>query len=411
MHQNDPLPITPLSDVIAVVMSKVPAVRPEAVAVADSWGRILTEDVVARRTIPPFDSSAMDGFALCFEGPAASAGADFDVVATIAAGNRWDGRLRPGQAARIMTGAPVPAGTSTVVMVERTAVTTLSGGGETVAITEDVKPGAHIRGAGEDVRPGDIVLSAGRHLDPPGVAAAVNAGVPSLLVGARPRVAVCTSGDELAADGADLSGAQIPDSNRPMLLAAVKAAGAIPVDGGRLPDTREQTLEGIKNAVSRADIVITTGGVSAGDFDHVQYVLGDLGWSQRFRIAMKPGKPFSFAVIDDTLVFGLPGNPVSAYVTFELLVRPAIRAAMGSGTPSRPWIPARFAADRPAHHDGKTHFLRITASWDESGLTVAPVQGQGSHQMSALAASHGIAALTSGRSVARGDLVSVMLWN
>ena len=406
------LPLTPLNEVIDIVMSRVPGPQTEDVPLAESLGRILAEDVVSQRSLPPFRSSAMDGYALCCGGHGALSGSTFEVLGTVAAGATFGDALGLGQAVRIMTGAPVPPKADVVVMVEQTTSHPhpVSDRPDTVEINADVAHGSNIRRAGEDIKPGELVLHAGAVIDPTGIAAAVNAGPTSVPVGKRPRVAVCTTGDELAGDGEKLSGAKIPDSNRPMLLAAVDAAGCIPIDAGRLGDERATTERGIARAVAMADFVITTGGVSAGDFDYVQYVLGDLGWSQRFRIAMKPGKPFSFAVIEDTPVFALPGNPVSAYVAFELLVRPALRAALGSSAPFRPWAQARFADDRPAHHDGKTHFLRIASLWDDHGLLVKPVTGQGSHQMAALSLSNGIAALESGRDVHAGDLVPTLLW-
>jgi molybdopterin molybdotransferase len=294
------------------------AVPPEVVPVSAALGRVLAEDVRAVFDVPPTDNSAVDGYAVRAADLPASGSRDLAVVAELAAGAVFEGAIGPGQALRIMTGAPMPAGADTVYpqeMVERE--------GGRVRIPPGVR-GVNVRHRGEDVRAGTVVLPAGRALRPQELGVAASLGLPQLLVRQKPRVAILSTGDEVAEPGDERKPGQIFDSNRFSLHGLVETAGGQPTDHGIVPDLYEVLHAKLRAAAATADIVLTSGGVSVGDHDLVKAVLQDAGGIDFWQVAMQPGRPLAVGRIGAAHFFGLPGNPVASMLTFHLFVRPAL---------------------------------------------------------------------------------------
>ena len=398
----------PLREAREYVLARIPgALEPEVVALADAVGRVAAADVVATEAVPAFANSAMDGYAVQAV-DTLTAPVELKAVATTLAGEGPAGELAPGQAVRIMTGAPVPPGADAVVPVERTTVVD----DDHVRIDVVVEPGLHIRHPGEDVRVDDVVLRAQEVLSPGHLGVLATLGITEVEVVRRPRIGVVSTGDELVDGGGPLLAGQIRDSNRGTLLALVAAAGAEPVDLGLAPDEADAITAALLDGVSRCDAVLSSGGVSMGDVDLVKEVLdllGDMRWMQ---VAIKPAKPFAFGLVDGVPIFGLPGNPVSSMVSFELFARPAIRRLAGHPEDrlDRPRV-AAFAPDGlPRSPDGKVHFARVVVAVGEGGaLEARSAGGQGSHQLTAMAAANGLALLPDGPGVEPGEPVRVLL--
>jgi molybdenum cofactor synthesis domain-containing protein len=375
----------------------------ETVTVAEAVGRVAAEQIDATESVPPFDNSAMDGFAVRSDDDG-----DRTIVATTLAGQAAAAAgVGPGEAVRIMTGAPMPAGADAVVPVERTEVV-----GDVLRFDGTVRTGENVRSAGDDLRPGTVVVTPGALLTAGHLGILATLGVEKVLVVRRPRVGVLSTGDELVDSGAALQPGQIRDSNRPVLLALVAQAGGEPVDLGSAPDDEEAIARALLLGVTTCDAVLTSGGVSMGDVDLVKEVLdliGDMRWMQ---VAIRPAKPFAFGLVDDVPVFGLPGNPVSSVVSFELFARPAIRrmGGLGGARLDRP-CPTAIAVDGlPRTPDGKLHLVRVVATVASDGqLEVRSAGGQGSHQLSVLASSNALALVPDGDGVEPGGLVDVLL--
>ncbi|WP_326705300.1 MULTISPECIES: gephyrin-like molybdotransferase Glp [Streptomyces] len=399
-----------LDDILATVRP----LEPIELQLPDAQGCVLVKDVVVEVALPPFDNSSMDGYAVRIadvEGASEEFPAVLTVIGDIAAGSAGladDQVVGPGQAARIMTGAPLPAGAEAVVPVEWTDGGTGEGPAATmrahsdapegatgeVRVHRSVEAGAHVRERGSDVKPGDLALRAGSIVGPPQIGLLAAIGCATVVVRPRPRVVVLSTGSELVQPGEELTAGQIYDSNSFALTAAARDAGAIAYRVGAVTDDAETLRATIEDQLIRADIIVTTGGVSVGAYDVVKEALSSVGDEDEpgsgidFRkLAMQPGKPQGFGSIgpDHTPLLALPGNPVSSYVSFELFVRPAIRALMGrTDDLHRPTVRAVLAADKaltsPA---GRRQFLRGT--YDEEAGTVTPVGGSGSHLIAALA--------------------------
>jgi molybdopterin molybdotransferase len=387
------------------VLDRVPRRAPVAIPVADALGLVLAEDVVATEQVPPFANTAMDGFALR-AGDTVGAPVELEIVETIAAGHAPTVEVRPGQASRIFTGAPMPSGADAIVMVERTELVDE----RHVRVQIEVPVGNHVRPAGDDLDVGTVVLGAGEVVSAAHLGVLCSLGVESVQAHPRLRVGVVSTGDELVEGARPLAPGQIRDSNRRTLLALAAEAGCDVVDLGIAPDTEEAITAAIRRGVAECDAVLTSGGVSMGDIDLVKVILdriGDMRWMQ---IAIKPAKPFAFGLVDDVPVFGFPGNPVSSMVSFELLGRPALRQAMGYEQLDRPIVRAVADAAFDRHPDGKTHFARVAARHGGDGRVHAvSAGGQGSHQLGAMAAANALAVLPDGDGVAAGGDVDVLL--
>lgn len=393
----------------AHVFGHLPARTVVSVPAADSVGMVVAAPVVAAEAVPPFDNTAMDGFAVRAAdtwGAAQGHPVRLAVVVTVAAGDDPTVIVGPGQAARIMTGAVMPPGADAVVMVERT---TSLDDGAAVHIESEVDAGDFVRRIGEDVRPGQEVLPAGTVITPvhAGVLAEVGAATVDVSRGAT--VGVLSTGDELVDDGRPLLPGQIRESNRPMLLALAAAAGCAVVDLGCVADDEAAISDAIALGVATCDVVLSSGGVSMGDFDYVKVVLDRLGDMRWMQIAIRPAKPFAFGMVQGTPVFGLPGNPVSSLVSFELLARPALLHLAGHSRIDRPVVAAVLPDGARRRPDGKVHYVRVRVGWDGERFVGRPIRGQGSHQLVASASANGLAVLHDGDGVEPGGAAPVMV--
>jgi molybdopterin molybdotransferase len=371
---------------VADVLGTVEALPALPLPLVDAHGCTLAEDVFAPAPLPGFDNSAMDGYAVRHDDVAAATEAapvSLPVVGDIAAGPEKAITVGPGQAARIMTGAPVPPGADTVVQLEWT-----DGGTRTVRVARAPRPAMHIRRAGEDLEAGAIVLPAGSYLGAAQIGLLAAAGQASAMCRPRPRVVIVSTGSELVDVGEPLGRGQIPDSNSHMLAAACREAGAIAYRVGLVADNPELLLETLEDHLIRADLLITTGGVSVGAYDVVKEVLSRLGTVTFEKVAMQPGMPQGFGTLgpERIPIITLPGNPVSAMVSFEVFVRPALRRMIGAPHLLRPQVTAELT-EAVTSPDGRRSFLRGIVERTPEGRVVArSAGGQGSHQMAALAA-------------------------
>lgn len=379
------------------VLSSCAALPAEPVAIGDAAGRVLGEDLRALADVPGFDNSAMDGFAVRSD---ASSG-PLRIVGESRAGVPAAASLGAGEAIRISTGAAMPGGADAVVPVERA-----DEAGDVVTATAPVAPGQHVRRAGEDLRAGSVVLPAGTLLGAGTLAVAVNAGAAAVACARRPRVWILCTGDELREPGAPLGPGEIHNSNAPMLAALARGDGAEVLGARAVRDTRAATEQALTAALAEADVVVLSGGVSVGPHDHVKPALAVLGVEQRFwRVDLQPGKPTWFGARGEQLVLGLPGNPVSSFVTFALFARPALRALQGA-----PPLPAREQATLTVdvRRRGRTQALRVQLDARDGALEATPTGAQGSHVTASLAAADGLAFVAGGDGVASaGERVPV----
>jgi molybdopterin molybdotransferase len=409
-----------LAEIFAAISGPLPA---EHLSPVDALGRVLAEPVIASTSLPPWDNSAMDGYALRSADTTAATvirPVTLRVIGEARAGVATDITVEPGTAVRIATGAPLPPGADAVIPVEQTAAVDERGealgspGRDATGplpagcqIGEPVSAGGAVRSAGSDVRAGATVLAARTELSPPGVALASGVGASEVAVYRQPRIAVLATGDEIRDAGEPLGPAGIPDANRPGLIASVTAAGGIAVDVGLARDELADMVGRLRRALDEGvDAIIVSGGVSVGPYDVVKTAFDQIGRIELWRVAVQPGKPFAFGVAPRTdgvpvLLFGLPGNPVSSLVTFELFVRPALRRLAGHPV-DRLYRPRDRAVlgERVSKSHGRRAFLRVRAERDERGVAardgsgrvrVRLAGGQGSHVLSAIAAADGLA--------------------
>ena len=366
------------------VLSAVEVLAPLDLTLLDAHGCVLAEDITSTHPLPPFDNSAMDGYAVRASDVASASETSpvtLPVVGDVAAGSVTPYTVQPGLCVRIMTGAPLPPGADAVVPLEWT-----DGGIAQVVIRRAAEVGQHIRPAGEDVSPGTMVLSTGAHLGAAQVGLLAAVGRDRVSVRPRPRVVVLSTGSELVDPGQPLTTGKIPDSNSTLLTAAASEAGAIAFRVGIVPDDPRVLIDTLEDQLIRADLVVTSGGVSVGAYDVVKEALGRIGEVKFERVAMQPGMPQGFGRIgpDKTPFFGLPGNPVSAYVSFEVFVRPAIRRMLGVEPLSRPTVRARLTSSITSP-PGKRTFARAWVTVEKGEYVVRPVGGSGSHLIASLA--------------------------
>jgi len=389
----------------AVILAACPPLEPVDLPLLGALGRVTAEPVVAGHDVPSFTNSAMDGFAVR-AADTAGAPVTLEVIGTAAAGSGPAFTVGPGQAVRIMTGAIVPDGADAVVMVERTS--RASDGRVTIGATASA--GEHLRHPGEDLRAGQVMFEAGTELGPGHLGVLASVGARSVRVGPAARVGVLSTGDELVGSGGDLRPGQIRDSNRPMLLALAAQAGCVAVDLGTAPDDEAAITAALERGVAGCDAILTSGGVSVGDFDYVKVVLDRMGEMQWWQVAVRPAKPLAFGTVGTTPVFGLPGNPVSSMVSFELFARPALRRMMGHRILHRPHVPAVADDALLRRPDGKLHLVRVVATVGDDGRWhVRSSGGQGSHLLRAMALANALALLPDGDGVPEGGEVDVML--
>ncbi len=413
--------IRPVSDLISInearrrVLDAVTRLGDEDVPLDLALGRVLAEDVTSGIEVPPFDSSGMDGYAL-IAGPEA----ELEVIGEARAGHPAAEAVRPGTAIRISTGAVVPEGADAVIPVERTTEDAeghsievdrnMSGKpGESRIRVAETEAGANIRRAGEDIALNDVVLHDGALLGPAELGVAASVGRPTLRCARRPRVFVLITGDELTPPGKPLKPGGIYGSNGFALAAQVERAGGALAGRATVPDTPEGTRDALAEALDAADVVIVSGGVSVGPHDHVKQALRDLGVEERFwGVRLRPGKPTWFGTRGDTLAFGLPGNPVSAMVTFQLFARPALAALQGA-SPDAARATA-VLAHPIARNPRRDETVRVKLRHTDAGLVAEPTGAQGSHMLTSMLGADGLALIQRGEGeLAAGEQVEVEL--
>jgi len=374
-------PLLAVDDAIARIGAAIAPLSTERVQVGSAGGRVLADLLTARRTQPPFDGSAMDGYAVRLE-DVVTVPTSLTVIGESAAGGSFDQKVGEGQAVRIFTGAPLPAGADTIVIQEDTRRD-----GGTVLINEVPKPGQHIRRAGIDFREGDAFFRPGRRLSASDVALVAAMNIPEVTVFKRPRVAFFATGDELILPGETPGPNQIVSSNSAGLSALIREFGGEPIDLGIARDN-EASIKDCAERARDADILVTVGGASVGDHDLVQPVLTSMGLSVDFwRIAMRPGKPLMFGDLNGIPFLGLPGNPVSALVCGQLFLRTAIDARQGMATSHPPLMPVTLGADLK-ENDKRQDYLRATLQVVEGAWIATPLNRQDSSMLSALSQSH-----------------------
>ncbi|HEU0026101.1 MAG TPA: gephyrin-like molybdotransferase Glp [Ktedonobacterales bacterium] len=404
----------PASEMLSVeearerVLARFQPLDAEEVPLAEALGRVLAEDAIAREASPPFANSAMDGYALRSadtRGAAPDAPVRLRLAGEVPAGSVFAGEVGPGETLRILTGAPVPAGADAVIQQELVSVA-----GDEVALAAPVAVGNNIREAGGDARPGMLLARAGTELGPAEVALLASLGVSPARVTRRPRVAILATGDELTPVGEPLRPGQIYNSNTPYLIAAVSRAGATPVPLGVARD-REDDLRAKLDAARGFDLLLTSGGVSVGDYDLVKRMLTERGSMAFWRVRVKPGKPLAFGALDGTPLLGLPGNPVSAAVTFELFGRPAIRRMLGAARVERPEVEVVYEGSDLRRGD-RRQFVRVRLASRGGRLVARDTGEQESHLISSLQGATALLIAPEGEGVIRaGDMARALLLN
>lgn len=391
-----------LDEALAQLLATLPdtAQRQELLATLDADGRVLAQDVVSHLEVPPQDNSSMDGYALrCAD---VQSGSALPVSQRIAAGMAGV-PLQPGTAARIFTGAPIPPGADTVVMQEDCVLT--PGSGESITVQSTPTPGQWIRRRGEDVTRNATVLARGQRLGPAALGLAASVGLAQLQVACPPRVALFSTGDELVMPGtvapADMAAGAIYNSNRFFLAALLRRMGCVVTDLGIVPDRLEATVLALQAAALNHDLVLTSGGVSVGEEDHIKPAVQQLGQLDLWQIAIKPGKPFAHGCIGAAHFIGLPGNPVSSFITFLVLVRPFLLRMQGAADVAMPGqsLRADFAWPRA---DRRREFLRVRRN-AAGGLDLFPNQSSG--VLTSAVWSDGFIDNPPGQTIARGDSV------
>ncbi|MGZ4350525.1 MAG: molybdopterin molybdotransferase MoeA [Solirubrobacteraceae bacterium] len=385
-----PVPLISINDAQRLVLDAVSPLGSESVALDDALGRVLAQDVAAAGDVPPFPCSAMDGYAVT----AGEAGRTLTVVGESRAGTPSARRVAEGEAIRISTGAAVPPGATAVIPQENV----IANGSDAIETAAPVAPGEHVREAGEDMLEGTVVLRAGTALGPVALGAAAAAGVGTVAVARQPRVSVLCTGDELRAPGEPLGPGEIHNSNAPMLTGRAQRLGAVTAPARRLADDREATTAGIGEALEESDVVLISGGVSVGPHDHVKPALDALGVAEVFwSVSLQPGKPTWFGVptAGHPLVFGLPGNPVSAVVTFSLFAAPALAALQGAPSPAPPRATAVLGTD-VKRNPRRDQMIRVRLESDDDAVRAFPNGAQGSHILTSLLGADALALIPAG---------------
>ncbi len=384
------------------MLDTIPILPPEKREILECTGYVLAEALRATENIPPFDNSAMDGYAVraadvrnaSEKNPAA-----LSVVETIAAGYAPTKQVAAGQASRIMTGAMMPHGANAVIMQEVTQQE-----GDEVKIFESIDTAGNVRFTGESVAEGQQVMRKGKHLRPPEVSMLASLNCAEAAVHRKPTVAIVSTGDELTPLGEPLEPGKIRDSNRYGLYAQVEEAGGIAIDMGIAPDDEAETERIFRAALAKADALITSGGVSVGEHDVVKTVLAKLGEINFWRVAMKPGKPQAYGIADGKPIFGLPGNPVSSLVVFELFVRPALLKMAGHTHLFRPTFKA-VLGESVTNRDGRVNYMRAILKVSDGEITAQTTGPQGSGILHSLVLANGLITIPTATTLQAGEKV------
>ena len=368
----------------------------ETVSIENATGRVLAEALKSTIDVPGYDNSAMDGYAVR-SAECAEAGVNYKVSQRIPAGQTGV-KLEAGTVARIFTGAPVPEGADAVVMQEQCLQQ-----GDTVTVNTAVAVGENIRHAGEDIEKGSVMLNTGTRIRPQEQGLIASVGLSSVSVRRKLKVATFFTGDELVEPGNELGQGQIYNSNRYTLKGLLHSAGCEVIDLGIVPDTLEATLDVLKRATAAADLVLTSGGVSVGEEDYVRIALEQLGELTMWRINMKPGKPVAFGHVDNTLFMGLPGNPVSVFVTFQIFARPLILKMQGAAN----YLSSELSIRSGFEWKGvkRQEYLRVRINHDETGVYAELYPHQGSGVLSSVSWADGLAIVEPGKAVKTGDIL------
>jgi molybdenum cofactor synthesis domain-containing protein len=392
------------------VLERLTPLESERVTLDEGLRCVASEPIVATERVPGFRNSSMDGYAVR-AADTAGGPVRLRVVDTVLAGAVSEHRLQAGEAIRIMTGAPIPEGADAVCMIEET---TDDFADHTVLISRVLEEGQFVRFPGDDVDVGQLLIDAGTVVTGAQIGVLASQGLSSVSVYRRPRVGVLSTGDELCGGGGTLSNGKIRDVNRPMLLALLQESGFTPIDLGIASDNIEEITALLGRGVVECDAVIATGGVSVGDVDFVKSVLANIceGTARWMQVAMRPGKPFAFGTAGNgsTPVFGLPGNPVSTRVSFEMFVRPALRRLAGHRKLERTTINMVLDCPLPRKLDGKLHLVHVNSRIHSDGrLHIESASRQGSHLLSAVAGANALAMVPDGNGLNPGDIVRTML--
>lgn len=400
--------LVPVEEARERILSQIKPLQPLELPLQEAEGCVLADDVVAPGDIPDFASSAMDGFAVRSSdvaGATPSLPVELRIVGRALIGRRPESTVGGGESLRIATGAPVPAGADAVVPIENCEVVA-----DTVRILGPWPEGKHVRPAGEDVRGGEVILKAGRRIGAPELGLLATAGFSHPLVHPRPRVVVLSTGDELIPPGQTPEFGQVRDSNGYLLFGALREAGAVPVMAGIVRDEVEDLREVVFSHLVQADAFVSSGGVSVGERDVVKAAFFRRGEMDFYKVAMQPGMPQGFGHVEGKPFFGLPGNPVSVFVSFEVFIRPVLRKMMGRRQLFRPEVTARLDAD-VSGPIGKTQFARVRVRRTEEGWIATPTGARGSNLIATVTRANGLAIVPPGvETAAAGTEVDVVVF-
>ena len=397
-----------LEDALKKILAALPTPEVEHVPFREAHERVLAEGIQSSLDLPPFDNSAMDGYAV----RAADVGTarpgspvSLRLCGRVAAGENFSGEVKSGECVRLFTGSAMPRGADAVVMQEDTR--TDSARQNEILICDTAKPGENVRERGSDVKRGTTLAEAGDILTPGKISLLAAAGVGTIGVGRRPRVGLLATGSELCEAGQPLAPGQIYESNRATLSALISRVGSLPEIFPLVPDTLESTQRALDEALNRCDVVVTSGGVSVGEMDFVKAAFERLGGELQFwKVAVRPGKPFVFGRCREKFLFGLPGNPVSAFVTFLLLVRPALLRWQGARQTTLPSHPGTLAEPLINHGD-RRHFMRVRVNEAGKVFSAGPQTAQA---LFPLASADGLVDVPAKKNLAAGTVVSVLRW-
>jgi molybdopterin molybdotransferase len=390
------------------IMEAVKPLPPIELPLLEAWGCVLAADVAAGYDIPTFPSSSMDGYAVRAEdirGASPGSPVALHKVGEAPIGHPPKDPVGPGETVWIATGAPIPEGSDCIAPIEE-----VEEDGDTIRILKEFEAGSFVRPVGQDIRRGETVVKAGRRLLGPELGVLSSAGYPKALVHPKVRVAVLSTGDELIEPGADAAYGQIADTNSYTLWGNLAEAGAVPLRLGIVADDEDELRAAIMEGLGEADVFITSGGVSVGQRDVVKRILEGLGTIERYKVAMQPGAPQAFGLVEGKPFFGLPGNPVSVFVSFELFIRPALLKMMGHSSLTRPEIRAALEEDVAGPAE-KTRYSRVLVTGTPGAWRARPTGGPASHLLATVSRANGLAVIPAGTPVAKaGDEVTVSLF-